>query len=266
MTQPAGQTNRSINGLWRLLSAPLLLFLLLPLVALLTRTSPEQIQTSLADPEVTQAISLSFGTTLMSLALTLTFGTPVAYALATRRGKVERLIDTLVDLPTVLPPSVAGIALLLAFGRRGLLGSWLNEAGITIAFTQAAVVLAQTFVASPFYIKAAAIAFASVDPDFKQAAALDGANTWQVLRYIIAPLAWAGLVSGAAMSWARALGEFGATILFAGNLPGTTQTMPLAIYLGFEGNLDIAVTLSVILMGCSFGALLLAKALLARRD
>ena len=266
VAQTAGRTSRSVNRLWRLLSAPLLLFLLLPLVALLTRTSLAQIQTSLAEPEVTQAISLSFTTTLLSLALTLICGTPVAYVLAVRRGKIERIMDTLVDLPTVLPPSVAGIALLLAFGRRGLLGSWLNEVGITIAFTQVAVVLAQTFVASPFYIKAATIAFASIDPDLKQAAALDGANPWQVFRFITTPLAWAGLVSGAVMSWARALGEFGATILFAGNLPGQTQTMPLAIYLGFEGNLDIAVTLSVILMGCSFGALLLAKALLAKRD
>ncbi len=257
--------HRSTSNLWRLLSAPLLLFLLLPLAALFTRTSLAQIQTSLAEPVVRQAIWLSFTTTLISLALILIFGTPVAYALAARRGKTEKLIDTLVDLPTVLPPSVAGIALLLAFGRRGLLGSWLNEWGIAIAFTQIAVVLAQSFVAAPFYIKAASIAFANVEPELRQAAALDGATPWQVFRFIIVPLAWLGLVSGAVMSWARALGEFGATILFAGNLPGVTQTMPLAIYLGFESNLDIAVTLSVILMGCSFGALLLAKALLGQR-
>ena len=259
-------TKRSASSLWRLLSAPLLLFLLLPLLALFTRTSLTQLQINLAEPAVRQAIALSFTTTLISLALILIFGTPVAYALAARRGKTEKLIDTLVDLPTVLPPSVAGIALLLAFGRRGLLGSALNDFGIAIAFTQTAVVLAQCFVAAPFYIKAAAIAFASVEPELKQAAALDGATPWQVFRFITAPLAWLGLLSGAVMSWARTLGEFGATILFAGNLPGVTQTMPLAIYLGFESNLDIAVALSVILMGCSFGALLLAKFLLARRD
>ena len=266
-TLAAQRTNgRPAGALWRLLSVPLLGFLLLPLMALLTRTSLGQLQTSLANPEVGQAIALSFTTTLISLALTLVLGTPVAYLLAARRGKFEKIIDTVVDLPTVLPPSVAGIALLLAFGRMGLVGSWLQASlGISIAFTQMAVVLAQLFVASPFYIKAATIALASVEPDFKQAAALDGANGWQTFRHITVPLAWTGLVSGAVMSWARALGEFGATILFAGNLPGVTQTMPLAIYLGFESNLDIAITLSIILMACSFVALLLAKVLLGQR-
>ena len=258
-------SNRKSGASWRLLSLPLLVFLLLPLVALLTRTSAEQIQTSLADPEVGQAIVLSFATTLISLALTLVFGTPVAAMLAARRGKLERMIDTVVDLPTVLPPSVAGIALLLAFGRTGLAGGWLQQTfGISVAFTQTAVILAQVFVASPFYIKAAAIALAAVDPDYKQAAALDGAGGWQIFRHITVPLAWTGLVGGAVMCWARALGEFGATILFAGNLPGVTQTMPLAIYLGFESNLDIAITLSIILMFCSLAALLLAKFLLGR--
>lgn len=254
-------------SVWRLLTVPLLAFLLLPLIALLTRISPAQLQASLADPDVGQATLLSFTTTLISLALTLIFGTPVAYALAVRRGRLERLIDTLVDLPTVLPPSVAGIALLLAFGRMGLLGAWLYETfGLSVAFTRAAVIFAQVFVASPFYIKGAAIAFASIESDYKQAAALDGANGWQTLRYITVPLAWTGLVSGAVMSWARALGEFGATILFAGNLPGITQTMPLAIYLGFEGNLDVAIALSIILMVCSFAALLLARFLLGRDE
>ena len=164
----------------------------------------------------------------------------------------------------MIQPSVAGIALLLAFGRRGLLGPVLNVLGVEVAFTTLAVVLAQTFVASPFYIKAAVIAFSGVDVDLRQAAALDGASSWQVFRSITVPLTWTGLVSGMVMSWARAMGEFGATILFAGNLPGVTQTMPLAIYLGFETNLDIAVTLSVILLFLSFTALLLAKALLNR--
>jgi molybdate transport system permease protein len=192
-------------------------------------------------------------------------GTPVAYLLATSHGRLEKVVDTLVDLPMVLPPSVAGIALLLAFGRLGLVGGWLQATfGLSVAFTTTAVVLAQTFVSSPFYIKAAAIALGDVDPDFKQAAALDGASGLQIQRYVTLPLAWTGLVSGAVMSWARALGEFGATILFAGNLPGVTQTMPLAIYLGFESNLDIAITLAVILMVCAFVALLLARLLLVR--
>ena len=251
-------------GLWRLLTAPLLLFLLLPLAALVTHTPIDQIVAHLSQEQVQEAIGLSFGTTLISAALIVILGTPVAYLLTARRGRWVRLIDTLIDLPTVLPPSVAGIALLLAFGRRGLLGPVLNVLDISIVFTSVAVVLAQTFVASPFYIKAATIALAGIDEDLRQAAALDGASNWRIFRHITVPLAWPGLVSGAVMSWARALGEFGATILFAGNLQGVTQTMPLAIYLGFEVNLDNAVTLSVILLLLSFTSLLLAKALLNR--
>ena len=262
------RSGRSLTHIFgRLLNLPFLLFLLLPLAALVARTSGDQLRESLAHPDVLKAITLSFTTTLISLGLTLVLGTPVAYMLANGRSRFEKLMDTLVDLPTVLPPSVAGIALLLAFGRVGLVGAWLNETfGISIAFTQTAVILAQTFVASPFYIKAAAIALAAVEPDFKQAAALDGADSFKIFRYITVPLAWSGLVSGAVLSWARALGEFGATILFAGNLPGVTQTMPLAIYLGFERDLNIAIALAVILMVCSFVALLLARVLLVRDD
>jgi molybdate transport system permease protein len=250
---------------WRVLSLPLLVFLVLPLIALLTRTSVGQVRDSLSSPDVAQAVALSFSTTLISLVITLLLGTPVALVLAQQHGRLERLIDTLVDLPTVLPPSVAGIALLLAFGRTGVFGAWLNELlGLSIAFTRTAVILAQVFVAAPLYIKGAAIALGSVDNDYKQAAELDGASGWQVFRHVTAPLAWTGLVGGAVMSWARALGEFGATILFAGNLPGVTQTMPLAIYLGFESDLNIAVALSVILMLCSFAALFLARVLLTR--
>jgi molybdate transport system permease protein len=258
--------SRNVAHLWRLLSAPLLVFLLLPLVALLTRTSLEQIIASLGQEPVRQAVALSFGTTLVSAALIVALGTPVAYLLSGRRGRWLRLIDTVVDLPTVLPPSVAGIALLLAFGRRGVLGPLLNTLDISVAFTTLAVVLAQTFVAAPFYIKAATIAFESIDADLLQAAALDGADHWATFRHITGPLAWPGLVSGMVMSWARALGEFGATILFAGNLPGVTQTMPLAIYVGFEVRLENAITLSAILMALSFTALLLAKALLRRGE
>ncbi|MCL5276063.1 MAG: ABC transporter permease [Chloroflexi bacterium] len=261
---PPGMTRRSSAGLWRILSLPLLLFLLLPLTALLIRTPLDQIALSLTQEQVHEAIALSFGTTLVSAVLIVVFGTPVAYLLAMPRTRLERILDTVVDLPTVLPPSVAGIALLLAFGRRGLLGPVIDVLGVHVAFTSLAVVLAQTFVASPFYIKSAAIAFAGIDTDLLQAAALDGAGNRQIFRHITVPLAWAGLVSGLVMSWARALGEFGATILFAGNLQGVTQTMPLAIYIGFEVNLDTAVTLSVILLALSFTALLLAKALLSR--
>ena len=165
----------------------------------------------------------------------------------------------------VLPPSVAGIVLLLAFGRRGLLGAYLSAAGIDIAFTSVAVVLAQLFVAAPFYVKAAISAFGGVDRDLEQAAALDGASGWGIFRHVTVPLAWPVLFGGAVMSWARALGEFGATIIFAGNFPGRTQTMPLAIYIGFELELSRALTLSVILLVISFLVLFVVKGLLRQR-
>ncbi len=165
----------------------------------------------------------------------------------------------------VLPPSVAGIALLVAFGRRGLLGQYLSVVGIELAFTQTAVVLAQLFVAAPFYIKAAAAGFAAVDRELEQAAALDGATAFQVARYVTVPLAWTALFGGIVMTWARALGEFGATIIFAGNFIGRTQTMPLAIYQGFEQELSVALTLSVILLAVSFAVLFVVKGVLRRQ-
>jgi len=165
----------------------------------------------------------------------------------------------------VLPPAVAGVALLMAFGRRGLFGPLLATAGISLPFTFAAVVLAQTFVAAPFYVKAAAIGFAGIDPEFRQAAALDGASRWQIFRFITLPLSWRALISGSVMTWARALGEFGATILFAGNFQGSTQTMPLAIYVGFETDINVAVTLSIILVCFSFLTLMIVKRILHHR-
>ncbi|MBK9710130.1 MAG: molybdate ABC transporter permease subunit [Kouleothrix sp.] len=246
-------------------SLPMLAFLLLPLVALVLRIPLAQLLANLTNPEVAQAISLSIITTGLTVALTLLFGTPVAYLLARRRFRGHIALDTLIDLPMVLPPSVAGIALLVAFGRRGLLGQYLSVAGIELAFTSSAVVLAQLFVAAPFYIKAAATGFAGVDRELEQAAALDGASARQVFRYVTAPLAWAALFGGAVMTWARALGEFGATIIFAGNFVGRTQTMPLAIYQGFEQELTVALTLSVILLTVSFAVLFIVKGVLRQQ-
>lgn len=235
-------------GLWRLLSLPLLIFFALPIVALFLRAEPEELLASLRDEQVGQAIGLSLRTTLITVALTIMLGTPVAQLLSRPHIRFHRAIDTLVDLPTVLPPSVAGIALLLTFGRLGLLGGALEAAGIRIAFTPLAVVMAQMFVAAPFYIKSAAIGFAGVDAELKSAAMIDGANAWQVFRSVVVPLSWTALVSGSVLTWARALGEFGATILFAGNLVGRTQTMPLAIYLGLERDLGVALALSALLL------------------
>lgn len=229
---------------------------------MLWRIVPADLLASLANPQVVQAIGLSLTTTSITLLLTLLAGTPVAYLLAREKFRGRAALDTLIVLPMVLPPSVAGIALLLAFGRRGLLGQYLSVVGIEIAFTTVAVVLAQLFVAAPFYVKAAQAGFEGVDREFEQAAALDGASPFQVFRLITMPLARAALIGGAVMSWARALGEFGATIIFAGNFPGRTQTMPLAIYIGFELDLDVALTLAVILLVVSFIVLFVVKRLL----
>ncbi len=244
---------------WRLLSLPFLLFIAIPIISIFLRSKPEDFINNLNEREVIQAITLSLTTSTISTLLTLVFGTPVAYLLGSRKFRGYSLVDTLVDIPTVLPPSVAGVALLMAFGRKGLIGALLASRGITIPFTFVAVVMAQMFIAAPFYIKAAAIGFAAIDKELKQAAALDGANRLQIFRYIILPLSGNALLSGSVMTWARALGEFGATIIFAGNFPGRTQTMPLAIYIGFEIELNVALTLSIILICFSFLTLVLVK-------
>jgi molybdate transport system permease protein len=249
---------------WWLASLPLVLFLALPLLALVLSISPAQMIENLARPQVRQAIIISLKTTVITTAVTILFGTPLAYVMARRRFRFRRALDPLIDLPIVLPPAVAGVALLIAFGRQGIIGSWLSSLGIQIAFTQVAVIMAQTFVAAPFYVKAASIGFASVNAELEQAAAIDGAGSWQAFRHVTVPLAWAAMLSGAMMTWARALGEFGATILFAGNYLGRTQTMPLAIYIGFELDLNVALTLAAIMVVISFLVLFLVKGILHR--
>ncbi|MGE5222177.1 MAG: ABC transporter permease [Omnitrophica WOR_2 bacterium] len=250
---------------WQFLSLPLLFFITLPLLALLVRTPPSHLLLHLKDPQVLRALQVSLVTTIGATVLIILLGTPVALLLARRRLPFRQVIDTLIDLPTVLPPAVAGVALLMTFGRRGLLGNMLNILGIEIAFTQTAVILAQIFIAAPFYVRAATLGFGNIDPELEQAAALDGANSWQAFRFVMVPLSWKALVSGSMMSWARALGEFGATIIFAGNFPGITQTMPLAIYIGFEVDLEVALTLSVILLLLSFLSLIIVKGILGRQ-
>jgi molybdate transport system permease protein len=253
-----------LSAWWRILSLPLFLFIVLPIAALLTHTTPSQLMLNLRRPQVLQAISLSLGTTLISTVLIVVLGTPVALVMSRSRSRLRRTFDTLIDLPTVLPPAVAGLALLIAFGRQGLLGGALSALGIHIAFTSVAVILAQTFVASPFYVKAAIIGFEKVEVELEQAASLDGANGWEIFREVTIPLSRSALLGGGVMSWARALGEFGATIIFAGNFPGRTQTMPLAIYIGFQIDLQAALTLSAILVGFSFLAMILVKGFLDR--
>lgn len=261
---PARQRLGRHPAVLMLLSAPLLLFLCLPLVALVLRVDPANLLARALEPAAVQAITLSLITSCLTTLIALLSGTPVAYLLARRQFWGRNILDTLIELPMVLPPSVAGIALLIAFGRRGLLGQYMAEAGFSLAFTSSAVVIAQTFVAAPFYVKAATSAFAGVDRELEQAAAIDGATPLQVFRLMTIPLSRTVLLGGLVTTWARALGEFGATIIFAGNLPGRTQTMPLAIYLGFELDLGVALTLSVILLATSFAVLFVVKRLLGQ--
>jgi molybdate transport system permease protein len=251
--------NHNGRWYWKITLLPYLFLILVPIIALFCGIRPSAILANLQHESVLKAARLSLFTSSLSVLVTLAIGTPVAYYLSHRYYRFFKVVDTLVDLPTVLPPAVAGVALLLAFGRRGLLGGWFNLLGISLPFTTAAVVIAQTFVAAPLYIKSAAIGFHVIDCELKKAAALDGANRWQCFRYIILPLSWAPLLTGSMMTWARALGEFGATIIFAGNFPGRTQTMPLAIYIGFESDLNVAITLAVILVVLSFVALITVK-------
>ncbi|MGQ0602261.1 MAG: ABC transporter permease [Anaerolineales bacterium] len=252
------------NTMWWLASLPLLVFLSLPLLAIFSRTSLADILHNLTELSVQQAIFISLSTSLTATLLAVLLGTPLAYLLARGRFRWQRAVDSLVDLPSVIPPSVAGLALLMAFGRRGLVGQFLAEAGLTIAFTPLAVVLAQLFVSAPLYIKSAAIGFGAVETEVEQAAALDGANRWAVFRFVSVPLSWPAIFSGIVIAWARALGEFGATIIFAGNFTGRTQTMPLAIYLGLESDPSFALTLSILLIAFSFLALLIVKGVLHR--
>lgn len=234
----------------------LLALLALPFVALLLRVRPAVLLARLGEPAVLDALRLSLLASGGATLLVVLLGLPVAWLLATRDFPGKRLVETLVDLPMVLPPTVAGFALLMAFGRAGLAGGALHALGVTLPFTTAGVVLAQVFMSVPFFVGPARAGFAAVDPRLLDAAAtLRASETFTFVRVVL-PLAAPSLLAGAAMSGARALGEFGATITFAGNLPGTTQTMPLAVYVALQSDLDAAVVLSVLLLVMAFGLLL----------
>ncbi len=244
----------------------LVVFIAIPLIALVERAvgSPD-FWPSLTKPIVRDALRLSAVTTGATLAVALVTGTPLAFLLARRQFRGKRLVETLVDLPLVLPPVVAGIALLVAFGRRGLLGDELRLIGVSLPFSTAAVIVAQVFVAVPFYVRGAKVGFAGVPADVEEAAAIDGATPWQIFRLITVPLALPTLSSGLVLCWARALGEFGATLMLAGNIPGRTQTMPLAIYEAVvAGEDERAFALALILTLISVAAVYLTN-LLSRR-
>ncbi|MCE2853092.1 MAG: ABC transporter permease subunit [Chloroflexaceae bacterium] len=237
------------------LALPMLALLCLPILGLIGQSTPTAIWQALASPTLHQAVWLSIGTCAATLGVTLIFGTPLAIWLAHSR---HPWLAICVDLPTVLPPAVAGLALLSIFGRTG----WIGQLGLPLSFTTTAVVLAQLFVAAPLYIQATVVALRAIDDDIIAAAHIDGADTAQQWRYIIIPLARTGMFTGAALALARALGEFGATALFAGSLPGRTRTMALAIYVAAESDDATAITMSLILLGMSLVILLFIR----RRD
>ncbi len=236
-------------------------FLGLPVVTLVARAVVDGSLREIAGSSaVVAALGLSLATTAASLILTVLFGLPLAFVLARRSFRGKWLVEAVVDLPIVLPPAVAGLALLLVFGRRGLLGGTMEAAGIDVAFTVVAVILAQTFVSAPFFVRAARAGLASVDRDLEDAARVDGASEPQLFRRVTMPLSGAALTAGLVMSWARALGEFGATIMFAGSVEGRTQTLPLVVYSEFQaGDLDASVAAAAMLVLAALGVLLAVR-------
>jgi molybdate transport system permease protein len=245
-----------------LLAALFALFLGLPVLALILRAVLSgSLGVALASPVVLDALQLSLVTPAISRVITVALGLPLAVVLARKRFPGKAVIEAVVDVPIVLPPAVAGLALLLVFGRRGLVGPSLELLGLSIPFTTLAVIVAQTFVAAPFFVRSARTGIAGVDRDIEDAARVDGATEGQVFRTVTIPLAGTAVAAGLVMSWARALGEFGATIMFAGNVEGRTQTLPLAVYAEFAGgNLDASIAAAAILVLAALGVLLAVRA------
>jgi molybdate transport system permease protein len=240
--------------------------IVVPLVALVVRALGDPgVLGSLETPIVLQALRVTAASTFITLLVVTTTGTPLAYLLARRQFPGRELVNLAVDLPLVLPPVVAGVALLMAFGRRGVIGQPLSALGIELPFTLAAVVLAQVFVAGPFYVRGAVVGFASIDPAIEEAASIDGASSLASFWHVTLPLAAPGIASGLVLCFGRALSEFGATLLFAGSFLGRTQTMSLATMQAMETDLAAALTLAVLLVGAAAGLLLLARALAASR-
>jgi molybdate transport system permease protein len=245
---------RAVSGLFAL-------FLGLPVAALVIRALLDgSLTVAVTTPAVIDALWLSLVTTAISLVITVALGLPLAVVLARHRFRGRGLLEAVVDLPIVLPPSVAGLALLLVFGRRGLLAAPFELAGFSVPFTTVAVILAQVFVSAPFFVRAARTGIAGVDPEIEDAARVDGASERRLFGAITVPLAGAAIAAGLVMTWARALGEFGATIMFAGSVQGRTQTLPLVVYAEFgAGDLDAAVAAAAILALAAFGVLVAVR-------
>jgi len=245
----------------------LLLFIGLPLLAIFQRVPLSTLLDQLHSPVARDALRVSLKTSLVALAFIVLVGTPVAHLLAKRRFPGRAVAITVIELPLVLPPAVAGIALFAAFGRTGLLGAQLTALGIRLPFTWVAVVMAQSFVAMPFFVRQAIVSFGSVDEQLIGAARTLGAGPLRSFFSVEVPLARQGLAAGAALAWARALGEFGATALFAGALQGRTETLPLAIYAQFgAANFTVCLAMSALLVAVSFAVLVTTKVLLRWRE
>jgi molybdate transport system permease protein len=236
-----------------------LTFLTLPIVAIFVDSSPGELLAALGDQRALDALWLSLRTTAIAMAIILLVGTPAAYLLATRSFRGRALVVTLIELPLVLPPAVAGIALLAAVGPSGILGGAVEAAGIELSLATAGVVVALTFVASPFYVRQAIAAFAAVDRTLLDASRTLGASEARGFLRVMIPVALPGLAAGAALAVGRALGEFGATLMFAGSFQGITQTVPLAIYDRFSTEFDAALALSAVLVAVSAAILLAVK-------
>jgi molybdate transport system permease protein len=237
-----------------------LVFLTLPLVGLVVRAPWGDIGPRLASPGVGEALRLSLVSATLATLVSLVLGVPLAWVLARGRTRGRTVLRALVTVPLVLPPVVGGVALFSVLGRQGLVGRWLDTSfDITIPFTTATVVIAETFVAMPFLVISVEGALRAADARFEDAAATLGADRWTTFRRVTLPLVAPGVAAGAVLCWARALGEFGATITFAGNFPGTTQTMPLAVYLALQEDPDAAIVLSLVLLVVSLATLLLLR-------
>src|SRR6266480_1102269 len=239
-----------------ILAGSFFLFLGIPLAALIIRQPPTMLWQAIQQPEAIEALQLSIITTTISTLLAVVFGLPVAYVLARLRFPGRAFLETLVTMPTVLPPVVAGVALLVTFGRFGLIGRYLTPLGISIPFTIVAVVMAQMFVSSPFFVNSARAGLEQLDPHYESAAHTLRASEFYTFWRVVLPLIRPALLTGAGLAWARALGELGATITFAGSFPGITETMPVAVYTATEVDLESAVALSVVLLAISFAVLL----------
>jgi molybdate transport system permease protein len=239
-------------------------FIALPVASLFIKSASGMAFQSLRDPVVTDALTLSLFTATITVVIVIILGTPLSYLNARFDYPGKEIADSLIELPVIMPPMVGGIALLMAFGRMGVLGQHLHAGGVNIAFTTVAVVVAQVFVSMPFYLRQARISFEDVDLVFENAARTLGASRTRVFFTVTLPIATNGLISGAIMAFARALSEFGATIIFAGNFQGRTQTMPLAIYTAMQGDLKISLCLALILVAFSFAIIALVKILTRR--